>query len=115
MQAIRNSNVKKQCGSCGIGQLLLLLLITGLMYLAVTHSKHSAASHGKKVGKRFEGTETLSQLWNRKGAPKVSSPGKVAHGGGISVSGFNVDAKNACVDLEDEKVGPSRSSFVRDV
>lgn len=74
VQAIRNSNVKKQCGSCGIGQLLLLLLITGLMYLAVTHSKHSAASHGKKVGKRFEGTETLSQLWNRKGAPKVSSP-----------------------------------------
>ncbi|XP_024387299.1 mannosyl-oligosaccharide 1,2-alpha-mannosidase MNS3 [Physcomitrium patens] len=86
VQAIRNSNVKKQCGSCGIGQLLLLLLITGLMYLAVTHSKHSAASHGKKVGKRFEGTETLSQLWNRKGAPKVSSPGKVAHGGGISTT-----------------------------
>lgn len=72
VQAIRNSNVKRECGSCGVGQILLLLLIAGLMVLALTHSSHV---HVKKVRKKFEGkigTETFSQIWKKRQAPKSS-------------------------------------------
>ncbi|KAG0624964.1 hypothetical protein M758_2G017100 [Ceratodon purpureus] len=73
LQGIRNSDVKKQCGSCGVGQILLLLLIAGLMVLALTHSNHV---HVKKVRKKLGGkigAETLTQIWNKRQAPKFKS------------------------------------------
>lgn len=78
VQALRNSNLKKQCGSFGIFQILLLLMIGGLMYLAFTHSNQSTSSHVRKVRQQFQGkigTETLSQLWNNRQAPKVKGLG----------------------------------------
>lgn len=79
VQTVRNSNVRRQCGSCGIGQILLLLLIGGLMILAWTHPNHPAANHVKKVRKNIVegkiGTETLSQLWKNRLPPKLKTPG----------------------------------------
>jgi len=92
VQAVRNSNVRKQCGSCGVGQILLLLLIAGLMILAWTHPNHPAANHVKKVRKNIEGkigTEALSQLWNKRKPPKVKSPGvQLNNDSSINVSNF---------------------------
>eukprot|EP00252_Welwitschia_mirabilis_P005232 TRINITY_DN1572_c0_g2_i1.p1 TRINITY_DN1572_c0_g2~~TRINITY_DN1572_c0_g2_i1.p1 ORF type:complete len:639 (-),score=131.96 TRINITY_DN1572_c0_g2_i1:197-2077(-) len=40
-QAIRTSRVRQECTSCGIGNLLLLLTISGLVFLALAHSNSS--------------------------------------------------------------------------
>lgn len=73
MQAIRTGTARKQLKSCGVGQLLALLLIGGLLYLAFTHSNQSAAGQVKKsLRKKFDGTigtEVLSNLWNKRNAP----------------------------------------------
>jgi len=73
VQAIRTGTARKQLKSCGVGQLLALLLIGGLLYLAFTHSNQSAAGQVKKsLRKKFDGTigtEVLSNLWNKRNAP----------------------------------------------
>lgn len=93
VQALRNSNLQKQCGSCGIFQILLLLMIGGLMYLSFTHSNQSAAMHVKNVRKQFQGrigTETLSQFWNNRQAPKFKGSG-ILRNSSIDVSEPNAD------------------------
>jgi hypothetical protein len=87
--------VKRQCGSCGVGQILLLLLIAGLMVLASTHSNHV---HVKKVRKKFGdkiGTEALSQIWKKRQAPKFKSSEALSNSD--SVSELNANMHSFCI------------------
>nr|ATB19467.1 putative MNS3 [Juniperus phoenicea] len=76
-QAVLTSNVRRNCGSCGVGKLLALLMIAGLAFLTVAHTNSgiSAASEivqhinvrgeEKVITEGHGNAELLKRFWRK--------------------------------------------------
>jgi hypothetical protein len=71
-RAIQTSKLPRSCVSCGIGQLLVLLLLAGFVYLGCSRSSQIPASANlisKRVREKYDGvigTEALPLLLNKR-------------------------------------------------
>lgn len=92
-RAIKTSKLPRSCASCGIGQLLVLLLLAGFVYLGCSRSSQIPASAkliSKRVREKYDGvigTEALPVLFNKRNnvnPPKLNN-GKASSDVSMSV------------------------------